>query len=164
MILLESNTAIVTIPLILALVIGFITVRNSSCGKVMFSQVCVCPQGGGVHLLGRHPPCQADTPLLPGRSPPGRHTPCQADLSPPRWLLQRTERILLECILVCCRFGFPLSFSVVSIWCEDSVVIRIRSVVSLNPHSHCALSIVLKELFTRCDCEFCNRDEWVVGD
>ena len=54
----------------------FVTVRNSSCGKVMFT-----------HPLGRHP--QADTP--PGRhSPPvGRHPP-----------VQRTIRILLECILV----------------------------------------------------------------
>ena len=50
------------------------TVRNSSCGKVMFSQVSVCSQEGGVH------PRKADTP--------------------PRWLLQRTVRILLECILV----------------------------------------------------------------
>ena len=24
-----------------------ITARNSSCGKVMFSQACVCPRGGG---------------------------------------------------------------------------------------------------------------------
>ena len=39
----------------------FITVRNSSCGNIMFSQVSICPQGGGVHP-------QADTP-------PGRHSP-----------------------------------------------------------------------------------------
>ena len=37
-----------------------ITVCHSSCGKVMSSQVSVCPQGEGVHPLGRHP--QADTP------------------------------------------------------------------------------------------------------
>ena len=57
------------------------TVRNSSCGKVMFSQVSVCPQGGGKvytalagrpllevrHPLGRHP--------LAGRHPPGWQTP-----------------------------------------------------------------------------------------
>ena len=41
------------------------TVRNSSCGKVILSQVSVCP-GGGVHPLGRHPP---------GKHPPGRHPP-----------------------------------------------------------------------------------------
>ena len=59
----------------------FFTVRNNSFGKVMFSQVSVCPQGRrGLH----HPRCQADTPLpgrhspLPGRHPslPGRHPPC----------------------------------------------------------------------------------------
>ena len=46
------------------------TVRNSSCGKVMFSQVSVCPQGGGVH----HPPCQTDTPPA-DTHPLGRHPP-----------------------------------------------------------------------------------------
>ena len=39
------------------------TVRNSSCGKVMFSQVSVCPQGGcippGRHPLGRPAPDMA---------------------------------------------------------------------------------------------------------
>ena len=71
-----------------------ITVRNSSCGKVIFSQVSVCPQGGGVH-----PPGQADT--SPGQTPPG-----QADTPHPgRWPPQRTVRILLECILVCIQFG-----------------------------------------------------------
>ena len=39
---------------------NFITVRNSSCGKVMFSQV-VSVHSGEVY------------PLLPGRHPPGRH-------------------------------------------------------------------------------------------
>ena len=29
-----------------------ITARNGSCGKVMFSQVSVCPQGGGVCMSG----------------------------------------------------------------------------------------------------------------
>ena len=35
------------------------TVRNSSCGKVMFSQVSVCPRGEEVYTpppAGRHPP------------------------------------------------------------------------------------------------------------
>ena len=72
------------------------TVCNSSCGKVMFSQVCV---KNSVHrgvfanacwdthpYLGRHPP-QVDTPL-------DRHSP------PLRRPLQRTVCILLECILV----------------------------------------------------------------
>ena len=44
---------------------------NSSCGKVMFSQVSVCPQGGCTPLR-RHPP---------GRYPP-RQTPPWADPSP----------------------------------------------------------------------------------
>ena len=41
--------------------------------------------------LGRHPPAR-QTP--PSRHPPGQTPP------PPRWLLPRTVRILLECILV----------------------------------------------------------------
>ena len=47
-------------PKIVAFV-DIITVRNSTCGKVMFSQVSICPRGG----------CAP-----PGRqtSPPGRHT------------------------------------------------------------------------------------------
>ena len=55
-----------------------------------FSQVSVYPQGGEEEVCI---PCQAYTP--PGRTPPlGRHP------HPQRWLLQRTVRILLECILV----------------------------------------------------------------
>ena len=59
------------------------TVRERSCGKVMFSQACVkcVSMGGGVHpLLGRHTLSWPDTPLgrrtpLLGRHPPGRHPP-----------------------------------------------------------------------------------------
>ena len=40
----------------------------------MFSQVSVCPQGRGVHPLGRHPP---------GRHRPGRHPPW-TDTFPPQ--------------------------------------------------------------------------------
>ena len=68
----------------------FITVRNSSCGKVMFSQACHSFHGQGVHPLARHPP-QPDRP-------PWANTPGQTP--PPRRPLQRTVRILLECILV----------------------------------------------------------------
>ena len=83
--------------------ISFITVRNSSCEKVMFSQVSVCPQGGGVHPqahipLGRHP--QADTP--PGRptcadTPPGQTClPRQADT--PLWAdIPRADTPLGRC-------------------------------------------------------------------
>ena len=64
----------------------FITVCNSSCRKVMFSQASVWPQGG-VHppwadsLAGRHPPGK-----LPGRqtSPRQADTPQQADIPPGR--------------------------------------------------------------------------------
>ena len=97
--------------------ISIITVRNSSCGKVMFSQVSVYPQGGGVHppradtlRLGRHTPAHGQT--HPGQTPtsgktflpppPGQtHThPGQTSPPPGRRPLLRTVRILLECILV----------------------------------------------------------------
>ena len=55
-----------------------ITVRNSSCGKVMFSQVSVCPRGRGVHPPGRQtPPGQTPAGKIHPRQthPLGRHTP-----------------------------------------------------------------------------------------
>ena len=69
-------------------ILSVITVGNSSCGKVMISQVCVknSVQGGvclwvwGYTLPGRHPRGQTPLPRQP--------------------LQQRTVRILLECILV----------------------------------------------------------------
>ena len=82
-----------------------ITVRNSSCGKIMFSQACVKNSvQGGVHPLpprqtGRHPLGRPPHPL--GRHPPpGRHLPPPQGRSLLRRPLQRTVRILLECILV----------------------------------------------------------------
>ena len=68
---------------------AFITGRNEVVAKVMFLQVCVCPQGGGVCLSAcwdaipprdqaDTPQDQADTlPPRPGRHPPrpGRHPP-----------------------------------------------------------------------------------------
>ena len=71
----------------------FFTVRKSSCGKVMFSQVSAILSTGGSsrHPLGRHPPGQT--------LPLGRHSP-----HPPRQPLQRTVCILLECILVMTYF------------------------------------------------------------
>ena len=63
-----------------------VTLRNSSCGKAMFIQVSVCP-GGDVH-------------------PPGKH-PNSGQTPPPGWPLQRTVRILLECILVFSYFYRP---------------------------------------------------------
>ena len=79
----------------------FITIYNSSCGKVMFSQASVILSTGG----GVHP--QADTPL--GTHPLDRHLPPGQTPTPPpplgrhptlRRPLRRTVRILLECILV----------------------------------------------------------------
>ena len=54
--------------------IFIVTVRNSSCGKVMFSHVSVCPQRVEVHT-----PRWADT-TTPGQTPPGRHPPGQTSL------------------------------------------------------------------------------------
>ena len=59
--------------------IFIVTVRNSSCGKVMFSHVSVCPQSGGAHTpLGRHHHPWADTPWQTSPwadIPLGRHPP-----------------------------------------------------------------------------------------
>ena len=72
--------------------LSLFTVRNSSCGKVMFSQACVKNSvhggggGGGVHPLDRHPLGRypsGQTPL--GQTPPPRQTPSWANtpLPPP---------------------------------------------------------------------------------
>ena len=96
---------------------GIFTVRNEVT-KVMFSQACVCPRGGGVHgpgeymVQGVHGPggymvpggCMVSGGCMVKRRVHGlggisqhalRQTP-----SPERWPLLRTVRILLECILV----------------------------------------------------------------
>ena len=77
------------------------TVRNSSFGKVILESVknFVHRGVGGVH------PLWADTPTRQsflGRPPP-QQTP-----RPPRWPLQRTVRIILECILVTSWFDSKL--------------------------------------------------------
>ena len=80
--------------------IGLITSRNEVVAKVMFLQVCVCPQGGGCLpqcMLGcQTPPEQADTPQDqadtpdqsdtpgPGRPPQTRQTPSGTRQTPPR--------------------------------------------------------------------------------
>ena len=68
---------------------------------------------GQIPLLGRYP-SWADTPL--GRHPSGRRPPQSklpflpdTPLTPSRWPLQRTVRILLECILVYLKFLRRLS-------------------------------------------------------
>ena len=80
------------------------TARNSSYGKVMFSQVCVnnSVHGGGVR--GIHTPPGTHAP--PGMPPSwtcmsqGTHAPW-AFMPPHRDALnERAVRILLECILV----------------------------------------------------------------
>ena len=72
--------------------------RQHSCGKVMFLHVSVILSAEGMsgrhpldgRPLGRHPPCQ---------TPPGQTPLDQADT--PKWRpLQRTLRILLDCIFV----------------------------------------------------------------
>ena len=66
----------------------------------MFSQACVknSVHTGVVYTpLGRHP-TWADTPRPD--TPQGRHPQADTPAPPPRRRLQRTVRILLECILV----------------------------------------------------------------
>ena len=47
----------------------FFTVRNSNCGKVIFSQVSVYPQEwGGVHPPARQTPPRAETPSSAGQT------------------------------------------------------------------------------------------------
>ena len=101
-----------------------VTGRNEVVAKVMFLQVCVCPQGGGCLpqcMLGCHPPGTRQTPPGPGRPPGTRQTPW--DLAdPPRpgrppppgsrlqhTVYERPVRILLECILVFSVFPLHLS-------------------------------------------------------
>ena len=59
------------------------TVRNSSCGKVIYFHSCLSVHGGEVYtsLLARHtPPGQAHTPLSRQTPWPGKHLPGQADI------------------------------------------------------------------------------------
>ena len=85
------------------------TVRNSRFGKVMFSQARVRNsvnsgvRGGGVSASGSG----GCTP--PRQTSPPRQTP------PPRWPLQRTLRILLECILVFKKIVCLCTFRLISI-------------------------------------------------
>ena len=71
------------------------TARNSSCGKVMFSQACV---KNSVHRVGCLPHC------ILGHTPRQTHTPSGQTLPPTDTtgygVNKRAVRILLECILV----------------------------------------------------------------
>ena len=77
-----------------------------SYGKVMFLHLSVILSMEGVWQtppLSKHP--RGQTPLL------GKHLPGQTPPPPGRRLLQRTVRILLECILVTfCERGSDLFF------------------------------------------------------
>ena len=80
------------------------TVRNSSCGYVWLCfhrRLSVHGGGGGGGVVGCTP--------LARQTPRADTTPGQTPPPPPRWLLQRTVRILLECILVSniCLVNFP---------------------------------------------------------
>ena len=74
-----------------------------SCGKVMFSQASVILSTGGGDVWQTPPP---------GRHPPPRQTPPPGQTTPPpaRRPLQRTVRILMECILVAETFWLLLPF------------------------------------------------------
>ena len=110
------------------------TFRNSSCGKVMFSQPSVCSGGGGF-WRDRYITCIMDIPyplldipypwdtLPPPLLTSGGHlwtsvqTCSLKALSPPngtdiyRWLLKQAVSILLECFLVVslCVPTFPFT-------------------------------------------------------
>ena len=71
-----------------------------SCGKVMFLHVSVILSHRRGGLAGRY---------APGQTPPGRQTPPLAETPPQGRPLQRTVRILLECILVSVIPFFHLS-------------------------------------------------------
>ena len=60
---------------------SLVTVRNSSCGKVMFSQASLILSTGRGWGSGRHPP--------PGQTPPGRPPPPWADTQPGKHPLGR---------------------------------------------------------------------------
>ena len=90
---------------------ALVTGRNEVLAKVMFLQVCVCPQWGrvsaSVHagIPDPPPPWDQADPLGPGRPPPAPGRPPQTRQTPPGSRLQHTVyerpvRILLECIPV----------------------------------------------------------------
>ena len=85
LLLMLSQSSFCERPIIIAVHLRYYRPQRSS-GKVMFSQPSVILFTGGC-----------------GRRPLGRH-PHRADPTPPRFLLQRTVRILLECILVYAMF------------------------------------------------------------
>ena len=82
-----------------------LTVRNSSCGKVCFYRCLSVHRGRGVHPLPPEqthtlPPEEQTPPPTPGVDPLRSRHPWRKHPLPPRRPLQRTVRILLECILL----------------------------------------------------------------
>ena len=86
----------------------------------MFSQVSVCPQGEV------YTPWQTDTP--PGRPP-----------LLPKWLLQQTVRILLECILVITEFSDAFSGKTLLQDCELFYRFKVEQVVRLTNNTDSVL-------------------------
>ena len=110
------------LPLPMAILLRLITVRNSSCGKVVFTGVCLSTREvytppADTLLTGRHPLPSGHTPprqtARPGQTP-GSDTPL-----PGRQPLERTVRILLECILVAYRF---LKVSTSATGCDTKLI------------------------------------------
>ena len=91
------------------------TVRNSSCGKVMFSQASVILFTGGRAWQGACMAggmCGRGVCMAGGMH--GRGHEWQGVVHgrrQERWPLQRTVRILLECILVKCAKGLNQKYS-----------------------------------------------------
>ena len=101
-----------------------------SWAKVIFSQACVCPQGGGlsasVHAgiyiweqTPLHPGSRCPHPPRPGRPPGSRHPP---EIRLQHTVNERPVRILLECVLVYLSFSSWTSFlSDLPIWSHYDV-------------------------------------------
>ena len=85
-----------------------------------FTSMCqeFCPLGGGQSPPGRHPHPTPWTHIPPGQTDPPGQTP------PSRRLMQRTVRILLECILVL-LIGYIITLC--TWYCSGTV--ELRSVV-----------------------------------
>ena len=150
------------------LLAGFITVCNVVATRLCFHRrVSFCSQGGGMyhsmHWAGT--PLRADTPWAntppPGLTPPGRRplAQCMLGYTPPcpvhtgihthtRRPLQRTVRILLECILVCClSTGFISYFQPFSDWVylesEFPVAAAEKGRPNVNAEQHLSMQICL---------------------
>ena len=114
-----THVCVIQASLFLLLMGVFYYRPQRSWAKVIFSQACVCPQGGVClsacwdtpppprsrsrpHPPGsRHPRMEADPPgsrHLPEGRPPGADTPPEGRLQ--HTVYERPVRILLECILV----------------------------------------------------------------